>query len=155
MAARELRPSGRTSRYVHGDPALYPLDPAFDAVVGRYVLMFQPHPVPFLRAVARHACPGGVVCFHELDGHGVISEPPVPTFDRLTAWNTEVTRRYGADPHFGSSLYAVYLAAGLARPTPLADAVHGQGAGGRGRPFRSQSGPEPAGRDGTPRGRHA
>ena len=91
--------------------------------------MFQPHPVSFLRAVARHARPGGVVCFHELDANGVTSAPPVPTFDRLASWNTEVTRRYGADPNFGASLYATYLAAGLARPVLLAEAVHGQGAG--------------------------
>ena len=67
------------------------------------------------------------MCFHELDANGIVSCPPVPTFDQLAAWNTEVTRRYGADPSFGSKLYAVFLAVGLAEPVLLADAIHGEG----------------------------
>lgn len=115
--------------YVHGDPTAQAFDVPFDAVVGRYVLMFQPDPAAFLAAVARHARPGGIVSFHELDASGVTSRPPVPTFDRVASWNTEVTRRYGADPHFGSRLYSTYLAAGLSEPSALVAAVSGQGAG--------------------------
>jgi 2-polyprenyl-3-methyl-5-hydroxy-6-metoxy-1,4-benzoquinol methylase len=39
----------------------------FDAVVGRYVLQFQPAPVGLLRQLASHLNPGGIVAFHELD----------------------------------------------------------------------------------------
>lgn len=114
--------------YVQGDPGGHSFDAPFDAVVGRYVLMFQPDPAGFLAGAARHARPGGVVSFHELDADGVTSHPPVPTFDRVTSWNTEVTRRYGANPNFGARLYATYLAAGLGAPTILTDAIHGRGA---------------------------
>ncbi len=114
--------------YVNGDPGNHAFDAPFDAVVGRYVLMFQPDPAGFLAAAAAHARPGGVVSFHELDANGIASRPPVPSFDQVASWNAEVTRRYGANPHFGSSLYAVYLTAGLPEPTILTDTIHGQGA---------------------------
>jgi hypothetical protein len=55
---------------------------------------------------------------------------PVPAFDRVASWNTEVTRRYGADPNFGARLYATYLTAGLGAPTILTDAIHGRAADG-------------------------
>ncbi len=129
VAAAQARSRDRGNvSYVHGDPAGHAFDALFDAVVGRYVLMFQPDPAAFLATAARHARPGGVVAFHELDASGVTSRPPVPTFDRVASWNAEVTRRYGANPNFGASLYAVYLTAGLAEPTLLTDAIHGQGA---------------------------
>lgn len=129
VAAAQVRSRDRGNvSYVHGDPTRHGFDGRFDAVVGRYVLMFQPDPASFLAAVARHARPGGVVSFHELDANGVTSRPPVPTFDQLVFWNTEVTSRYGANPNFGSRLYAVYLAAGLGEPRLLAEAIHGQGA---------------------------
>jgi 2-polyprenyl-3-methyl-5-hydroxy-6-metoxy-1,4-benzoquinol methylase len=129
VAAAQARSQHRTNvSYIHGDPTLHDFGAPFDAVVGRYVLMFQPDPASFLAAAACHARPGGVVCFHELDANGVTSRPPVPTFDQLACWNTEVTQRYGANPNFGSSLYATYLTAGLGEPTLLADAIHGQGA---------------------------
>ena len=115
--------------YVHGDPTGQTFDVPFDAVVGRYVLMFQRDPAGFLASAARHARPGGVVSFHELDANGISSRPPVPTFDSVASWNAEVTRRYGANPNFGSSLFAAFLTAGLGEPVMLTDAIHGQGAG--------------------------
>jgi len=128
IAAARARSHGRGNvSYVHGDPTGRLPDDGFDAVVGRYVLMFQRDAAGFLGDVARHARPGAIVAFHELDANGVTSRPPVPTFDRATAWNTEVTRRYGADPSFGARLPATFLAAGLGPPTVLVDAIHGRG----------------------------
>ena len=115
---------------VQGDPTSYTFEEPFDAVVGRYVLMFQRDPAGFLAGAARHACPGGIVSFHELDANGVASRPPVPTFDRVASWNTEATRRYGANPNLGAYLYAAYLTAGLRAPTILTDAIHGKGVDG-------------------------
>jgi 2-polyprenyl-3-methyl-5-hydroxy-6-metoxy-1,4-benzoquinol methylase len=64
----------------------------FDAVAGRYVLMFQKHPATMLRRLATHLRPGGVLVFHELDYEGISSFPPVPTFEQLKRWNAETTR---------------------------------------------------------------
>ena len=128
--ARARSRERRTISYVHGDPTTHTFDAPFDAVVGRYVLMFQRDPAGFLAGAARHVRPGGVVSFHELDANGITSRPPVPTFDKVTSWNAEVTRRYGAKPNYGSCLYATYLSAGLGEPTILTGAIHGQGADG-------------------------
>lgn len=128
--ARARTRDRRTITFVHGDPTGHAFDVPFDAVVGRYVVMFQPDPAGFLAGVARHARAGGVVAFHELDASGVASRPPVPTFDQVASWNTEVTVRYGADPHCGSRLYAAYVMAGLGEPTVVTAAIHGKGAGG-------------------------
>jgi predicted O-methyltransferase YrrM len=115
--------------YVVADPTRHQFGLRFDAVVGRYVLMFQADQAAFLNAVAQHAQTGGIVAFHELDANGVTSRPPVASYDRIAQWNIDTTRRYGADPHCGSRLVATYLAAGLAAPTVVLDTVHGRGAG--------------------------
>ena len=99
--------------FIEGDPAAMTLDHPFDAVVGRYVLMFQPDPVALLRGVARHLRPGGVIVFHEIDWHGARSHPPVPTYDRCCRWIVKTLAQSGADPHFGAKLAACMNAAGL------------------------------------------
>ena len=43
------------------------LNGPFDAIVGRYVLMFQADASRLLRQLARHLRPGGVIVFHEPD----------------------------------------------------------------------------------------
>jgi len=130
IAAAQARSSGlRNMSYIHDDPTEHIFDTPFDAVVGRYVLMFQSDPAAFLAAAAHHARPRGIVSFHELDAQGIASRPLVPTFEKVAAWNSDVTRRYGANPNFGSCLLGVYLTAGLPEPTILAHAIHGRGAG--------------------------
>ena len=42
----------------------------FDAVVGRYVLMFNPDPSGVIRALGKLARPGGIIAFHEPDFAG-------------------------------------------------------------------------------------
>lgn len=42
----------------------------FDAVVGRYVLMFNPDPSGVIRALGKLARPGGIIAFHEADFSG-------------------------------------------------------------------------------------
>ena len=129
-AARSRSTETPNVTYVVAEPSANDLDGPFDAVVGRYVLMFQPDPTQFLASAARHARPGGIVAFHELDANGWRSRPAVPTFDRVARWNTEATRRYGADPNCGSRLYATFVTAGLNEPVVLVDGVHGRGAAG-------------------------
>ncbi len=107
------------------------LDPsaAFDALVGRFVLMHQPRPAEVLRAAAGAVRPGGVVVmiesWMELLLEGVHSEPHSPLYDRVVRFQCEVVRRAEADLRAGGRLRATFLDAGLPAPacrleTPLA-----------------------------------
>jgi len=87
--------------FCQGDPAEMTFEQPFDAVVGRYVLMFQPNPTAILRKLAAHVRPGGVVVFHEPDRDGIRSFPPVPNYDRGCQMVDETFRLSGVDPRMG------------------------------------------------------
>jgi ubiquinone/menaquinone biosynthesis C-methylase UbiE len=99
------------------DPAEMDFDGPFDAVIGRYVLMFQADPVVMLRAVVRHARSGAVIAFHEPDWAGARSYPPVPLYDECCRRIVETMRLRGAAMRMGIELYGTFVAAGL--PPPL------------------------------------
>jgi ubiquinone/menaquinone biosynthesis C-methylase UbiE len=100
-------------------------DQPFDAAIGRYVLCFQPDPVPLLQLIANLVRPGGIILFHEPDREQMRSFPAAPTYDRACQWVTETYRRSGMDVRMGVNLYSKFLAAGLAAPTMRLHAVIG------------------------------
>jgi len=130
IAAARSKVAGRDERlrFLEGDPAEMTFEVPFDAVAGRYVLMFQEHPATTLNKLASHLRTGGLLVFHELDYEGISSFPASPTFDQLKRWNVETTLLYGADPHMGSKLLATFLTAGLPTPTVRVEALSGKGA---------------------------
>jgi SAM-dependent methyltransferase len=131
IAAARGKSQGRTNlNFLEGDPAEMSFDRPFDAVAGRYVLMFQSYPAVTLRAVASHVRSGGLIAFHELDYEGIASFPPLATFDQVKRWNAETTLRYGADPRMGAKLLATFLTAGLPAPTVRVEALSGKGEDG-------------------------
>jgi SAM-dependent methyltransferase len=114
--------------FVEGDPAQLRFGEPFEAVVGRYVLMFQPDPVALLRGVLAHVRSGGVAVFHEPYRDGVRSFPPVPTYDRGWQLVDDTFRATGADPTMGIKLHATFVAAGLPSPTMRMESVIAGGA---------------------------
>jgi len=110
-----------------GDPGEMSFDQPFDAVVGRYVVMFQSDHAALLRKLRAHLAPGGVMVFHEPDWYGVQTLPPVPTYDRCCGWIQEMLVRTGANRHMGSGLHAAFVAAGLPAPTLRMQAQIGVG----------------------------
>ncbi len=100
-----------------GDPAEMTFDRPFDAVLGRYVLMFQRDPAAMLRAVAAHSRRGGVILFHEPDWDGLRAYPPAPTYERCSRWIEETLRLSGAETRMGTKLYSIFTAAGLPAPS--------------------------------------
>lgn len=107
----------RNVAFLEGDPAEMTFDRPFDAVVGRYVLMFQREPAAMLRAVAAHARRGGLIFFHEVDLDGARSFPPAPTYDRCCQWFRETFQLSGADTRMGIKLFSTFVAAGLPAPS--------------------------------------
>jgi len=113
--------------FLEGDPATMAFDAPFDAVAGRYVLMFQPDPVAMLRGVARHVHPRGIVVFHEPDWVGARSHPVVPLYERTWRWIWETIERNGVDGRMGIKLHATFVAAGLPAPMVALEALIGGG----------------------------
>jgi ubiquinone/menaquinone biosynthesis C-methylase UbiE len=111
--------------FATGDPAMLTFDHPFDAIVGRYVLLFQRDPALMLRALEAKLVPGGVIAFHELDWQGARSFPPAPTFDQCCGWAAEALRLGGADPHVGPKLYSAFVRAGFPPPTMRVEAIAG------------------------------
>jgi 2-polyprenyl-3-methyl-5-hydroxy-6-metoxy-1,4-benzoquinol methylase len=106
-----------------GDPADMTFEQPFDAVIGRYVLVFQHDPATMLRKLVAHVRPGGVVAFHEPDFDSERSYPSVPTYDRCCRWVAETLRLSGADPRMGIKLHAMFVAAGLPAPSLRLESV--------------------------------
>lgn len=100
----------------------------FDALVGRYVLLYQPNPSSTIRSLLRSVKPGGIVAFHEFDLPGPdASYPPCPLYDQVGTLVSEVFRR-GAPP-IGRRLGKTFLDAGLPFPTIVAEIIIGGGPG--------------------------
>jgi len=108
-----------------GDPAQMSFDRPFDAVVGRYVLHFQPDPAAMLRKLAVHVKLGGLIVFHEIDWDGVRSFPPSRTYEQCCRWILETLRLLNVETRMGIKLHATFLAAGLQAPTMRLEAVVG------------------------------
>lgn len=125
--ARARSSSRRNISFREGDPATMPFERGFDAVVGRYVLQFQPDPVEMLRALTRHLHPGGLVAFHELDWDGARSFTPSPIYNQCCRWIVETLRMLGAETRMGVKLHSTFVAAGLAAPSMRLGAVVGGG----------------------------
>ncbi|TIL22987.1 MAG: class I SAM-dependent methyltransferase [Mesorhizobium sp.] len=133
LAAAEGRAAANPIQNVsfrEGDPAALSFDRPFDAVIGRYVLMFQADAVAMLRGVARHLRPGGTIVFHEPDWDGCRSSPPAPTYDDCCRWIVETFRRSGIETNMGIKLDAAFRAAGLTAPSMHLEAVVGGTKGG-------------------------
>ena len=108
-----------------GDPAQMSFDRPFDAVVGRYVLHFQPDPAAMLRKLAVHVKLGGLIVFHEIDWDGARSFPSSPTYEQCCRWILETLRLLNVETRMGIKLHATFLAAGLPAPTMRLEAVVG------------------------------
>lgn len=100
--------------FVHSDFAHYHPDAPLDAIVGRFVLMYQADPAAALSQVTKHLRPGGVVAFIE-PWFRPIGLPEGVTKTAVTCL-IETLRRSGAHVDLGPRLHRVFPAAGLPVP---------------------------------------
>ena len=86
----------RNVSFRHGDPSEMIFERPFDAVVGRYVLVFNLDQPTMLRQLAKHLKPGGVIVFQEPTMLVARSIPRVDLYERCCHWMLEGFRVGGA-----------------------------------------------------------
>ena len=109
-------------QFIHSDLLEFDAAASFDAVVGRYVLLYQPDPVAAVSHAAKQVRAGGIVVFHEMDfANQIRSYPDETLFGRMYALATETFRSAGCWPDLGLHLTSVFQRAGLPWPTIRAE----------------------------------
>ncbi len=107
----------RNVSFLNTDVNKIAIDRPFDAVVGRFILMFLPDPVSVLRSVSRLVRPGGVLAFQEPSWI-----PTLALGDRLPLWSCVLRSihvtlmRSGVNPEMGLALYPIFQEVGLPAP---------------------------------------
>jgi len=110
--------------FIPGDIREVALDQDFDAVVGRFILMYQPDPVAALRKVLRAVRQNGLALFYECNIlAGLASFPVSPLHQLVGRYVSETCAQGGVELAMGWKLYQTFLDAGLAAPRLYADAL--------------------------------
>jgi ubiquinone/menaquinone biosynthesis C-methylase UbiE len=123
LARARVSANGATQvRFVQTDLRDFPVDALFDAVVGRFVLMYLADPADVVRRVAQppraYVRPGGVVAFQEFQFEFTpLASAPVPLFDQFRSWGNAVFRRAGVETGMGLRLRQIFLDAELPAPS--------------------------------------
>lgn len=101
---------------------------SFDALVGRFILLYLPDPAATLRNLAHSLRSGAIIAFMEPDFTIPSStSPPLPEFRKYEEWVTEVLRRSGARTDMGMQLYHAYRDAGFVNTNTMVSHLSGCG----------------------------
>jgi 2-polyprenyl-3-methyl-5-hydroxy-6-metoxy-1,4-benzoquinol methylase len=121
VARRRVAALGvRNVHFEESDLALFATDQKFDAIVGRFVLLYLPDPARVLRNLSRHLRRGAIVAFQELDMSQVSQVPASELFMQARRWILEAFAIGGAELDMGTKLYTTFLRAGLPAPNMIA-----------------------------------
>jgi SAM-dependent methyltransferase len=118
VAQQRVAAAGHANvRFIQGDVTSIPLEPDFDAAIGRLVLEFIPNPVSVIRRLRSVVRPGGIIafqepCFRAMQGlvHGL------PFWSACVRTADKALQLLGADPDAGALLYRMFQDAGLPAP---------------------------------------
>ncbi len=88
----------------------------YDAIIGRYVLMYLADPAAVLHRLTRALSRGGILAFMEPDLISARSVPPVELIEDTLGLIRETFRRSGAALDLGPRLWRVFRAAGVEQP---------------------------------------
>jgi SAM-dependent methyltransferase len=112
----------------HGDLAQLTPGEQFDAVVGRWVLMYVPEPAALLAQAREWLRPGGLVAFQEGDIRSAVRTfPAAPFHETAVRWTTPPPGAPGPDVDMGLKLFSTFIQAGLPAPRMRLDAPIGGG----------------------------
>ena len=104
-------------RFLNADVNSIVSDQPFDAVVGRFILMFLPDPVSVLRSAVQLLRPGGAVAFQEPSWAAMLAlGTGLPLWSRTRHLIHDILLRSGAQPEMGLALYRTFQEAGLGAP---------------------------------------
>jgi ubiquinone/menaquinone biosynthesis C-methylase UbiE len=91
-------------------------DLPFDALIGRFVLMYLSDPAATLRALIGHLRSDGIVAFQEMEMRTARGYPNAPLFQRCVDWYATAIERAGFESGMGGKLFATFQRAGLSAP---------------------------------------
>src|SRR5215813_2428170 len=95
----------RNISFVHAEASNAPLVGQFDAIVGRFILMYLPEPAHVLRDLTRYLRPGGAVAFMEPSwspSRGLAAH--LPLYAMTSGLIVEIFAKCGVDPEMGTAL---------------------------------------------------
>jgi len=92
----------------------------FDAVIGRFILCFQPDPSATLRRFRAFLKHDGIIAFQEIDVEQFSQMPPSELHTRVRSWAIAALKSADVEINMGSRLLSTFLDAGLPRPTMIA-----------------------------------
>jgi SAM-dependent methyltransferase len=95
-------------------------DDPFDALIGRFVLMYLPDPAATLRMLSRHLRSDGIVAFQEMEMRSARGYPDAPLFQRCIDLYATAIERAGFESGMGGKLFAAFKSAGLPLPQMIA-----------------------------------
>jgi SAM-dependent methyltransferase len=93
---------------------------AFDAIVGRLVLLYLPSPSATIKRLARGVRHGGPVVFQEMDMSAFQVVPAASLAERTSGWIRSAFSAGGVPVDMGPRLPGIFIDAGLPRPRMLA-----------------------------------
>jgi hypothetical protein len=88
----------------------------FDAIIGRFILLYLPRPSELLRRLRFNIRPGGIVAMQELDMSAASQVPSSPLFSTVNGWIFGAFEAGKAEKDMGSRLLSTFLASGLPWP---------------------------------------
>ena len=91
----------------------------FDAIVGRFVLMYMVDPAEAFATLMTHLKPGGIAAFQEPEYtlYPAVQHPDTPLMNRLIRWILDVFAHSEAHLDMGVGLYRAFVEADLLPPT--------------------------------------
>ncbi len=104
--------------FLAGDGREIVFEEKFDAIIGRFVLMYMSDPTAALAKLISHLKPEGIVAFQEPEYtlYPAFKHPDTPLINQLISWILDVFHRSGAHLNAGLGLYRIFIDAGLPAP---------------------------------------
>ncbi len=109
----------RNVEFIAGDARRLTFAEQFDAIVGRFVLMYMADPRNAFAKLMTHLKPGGIAAFQEPEYtlYPALLHPDTPLVNQLIRWILDVFEHSGAHLDMGIGLYRAFVDAGLPPPT--------------------------------------